>query len=296
VHEGWRQRKDNTLFWGSIVITALHDEAGKVVGFSKVTRDLTTRRIADERVKHYSEELEFQNKELQQFAYAAAHDMKEPLRKMRYYAAFLAESACRKLDEKEQEYLRRATTAATRMQTLIDDLLAYSRASSAGGNPSTVDLNEIVRQALETYQDTIESENAHITVSALPVISGIAFQMRQLFENLIGNSLNYREPSRTPDITITAEHDCFPDEAPGADGTYLKITIADNGIGFEPEKAGKIFDIFQRLDSRGQKPGTGIGLAICKRVVQNHRGYIVADGMPGKGASFTIYLPEGAVL
>jgi PAS domain S-box-containing protein len=297
IHEGWRQRKDNTLFWGSVVITALHDESGKVVGFSKVTRDLTARRIAEEKLKRYSEDLEFQNKELQQFAYAAAHDMKEPLRKMRYYTAFLAESAPAKLNEKERDYLQRTTAAAVRMQTLIDDLLAYSRASSAGGDRSDTDLNEVVRQAMETYQDTIETERAQITVGYLPTIPGVAFQLRQLFENLLGNSLNYRDPSRTPIITITAESGCLPPYGePKIEGPYVKITVSDNGIGFEPDKAGKIFDIFQRLDSRGQRPGTGIGLAICKRVIQNHRGTIVADGRPGEGATFTICLPESAAL
>lgn len=297
VHEGWRQRKDNTLFWGSIVITALHDEAGTVVGFSKVTRDLTARRIAEEKLKRYSEDLEFQNRELQQFAYAAAHDMKEPLRKMRYYTAFLEESTAEKLGEKEREYLRRTTTAAARMQNLIDDLLTYSRASSGGGEMTVTDLNEVVRQAIDTFQESIESEQAQITVGQLPMIPGVAFQLRQVLENILGNALKYREPSRTPQITISAERGCHPLQADArAAGSYVKITISDNGIGFEPEKAGRIFDIFQRLDSRTQLTGTGIGLAICKRVIQNHSGSIVAHGRPGKGATFIICLPELPVL
>lgn len=297
VHEGWRQRKDSTLFWGSIVITALHDEGGKVIGFSKVTRDLTARRIAEEKLKRYSEDLEFQNKELQQFAYAAAHDMKEPLRKVRFYAASLTESGKERLTEKEKEYLRRTTAAAARMQTLIDDLLTYSKASSAGGDLSQTDLNEAVRQALETYQDTIDNEQAQIILGNLPTIPGIAFQLRQLFENLIGNALKYRDPSRTPHIVISAEQGCsMPDKDADTDVLYAKITIEDNGIGFDSENTGRIFDIFQRLSNRSQSPGTGIGLAICKRVVQNHRGEIQAEGRAGHGAAFTIYLPEKSSL
>ena len=295
IHEGWRQRKDGSLFWGSIVITALHDEAGNVIGFSKVTRDLTARRVTEEKLKRYSQDLEFQNRELQQFAYAAAHDLKEPLRKLRFYGSSLADSLQGRLSEKEKLYLQRSTDAATRMQRLIDDLLSYSRASSDGGSLVPVDLREVVAEAQEVYQDMIEETGATIEIADLPVVWGIAFQLRQLFENMLGNALKYRDPARRPVIRIQgARTVCSPDGKGPAEAWY-QITITDNGIGFDGEKAAKIFDIFQRLDNHGKLPGTGIGLAIVKRVVQNHQGFISAAGETGAGASFTIYLPlEGA--
>lgn len=298
IHEGWRQRKDGTLFWGSIVITALHSDQGAVIGFSKVTRDLTARRIMEEKLRRYAADLEFQNRELQQFAYAAAHDMKEPLRKLRFYNTSVMESLQGRLSDKEKQYLQRATNAAERMQILIDDLLTYSQTSTEGGAFGAVDLNQVLAEARVTYQDLIEETGTVVDAGELPSIRGINFQMRQLFENLIGNSLKYRDPSRPPVIRITAKRDfILPDGSTATQGIgaeYFRIEIRDNGIGFENEKAGKIFDIFQRLDNRGKFPGTGIGLAICKRVIQNHNGFILADGEPGKGAAFTFYLPVGS--
>ena len=297
IHEGWRQRKDGTLFWGSIVITALHDDNGAIIGFSKVTRDLTARRVAEEKLRRNSANLEFQNRELQQFAYAAAHDMKEPLRKLRYYNTAVLESLRGRLSEREEQYLVRSTDAACRMQTLIDDLLTYSRTSVDGSAIALVDLNVVVSEAKQNCQDLIDESGATIKVDALPVLHGIAFQLRQLFENLLGNALKYRHPDRLPQVHITCEENVpFVGGERIADGTvskYYRIEIRDNGIGFEEEKAGKIFDIFQRLHNREEYPGTGIGLAICKRVIQNHNGFIEAFGEPGIGAVFTLYLPFG---
>jgi len=141
IHEGWRKRKDGGLFWGSIVITALHNDSGEIIGFSKVTRDLTARKIAEDQQRRYANDLEFQNRELQQFAYAAAHDMKEPLRKLRFYNSSVKESLAGRLSEKEALYLNRSIEAAGRMQTLIDDLLAYSTNTMQGEAFTWVDLN-----------------------------------------------------------------------------------------------------------------------------------------------------------
>jgi PAS domain S-box-containing protein len=291
IHEGWRQRKDGSLFWGSIVITALHDESGGVIGFSKVTRDLTARRVTEEKLKRYSQDLEFQNRELQQFAYAAAHDLKEPLRKLRFYGTSLAESLQGKLSEKEAQYFQRSTDAAIRMQRLIDDLLSYSKASSQGEPFVPIDLREIVAEAQAVYQDMIEETGATITIVDLPVVWGIAFQLRQLFENLLGNALKYRDPARPPAIRIQGTRTICSPDGKGPAEAWFRVTVTDNGIGFDGEKAAKIFDIFQRLDNHGKLPGTGIGLAIVKRVVQNHRGFISATGETGAGATFTIFLP-----
>jgi PAS domain S-box-containing protein len=295
IHEGWRQRKDGTLFWGSIVITALHDNAGAVIGFSKVTRDLTARRMAEEQLRRYSSDLEFQNQELQQFAYAAAHDMKEPLRKLHFYNSSALESLNGRLSEREERYLTRAKDAASRMQRLIDDLLTYSKTSMEGEALGWVDLAKMAAEAQMTYQDMIEETHAVIEIKDLPVVWGISFQLRQLFENLLGNSIKYRAPGKKLRIRITTERNYYLPDGTIADDKatreYFKITVADNGIGFHQEMAGRIFDIFQRLDTRKDIGGTGIGLAICKRVVQNHKGFMIANGSPGKGAQFMFFLP-----
>jgi PAS domain S-box-containing protein len=301
VHEGWRRRKDGGLFWGSIVITALHNDSGEIIGFSKVTRDLTLRKIAEDQQRRYANDLEFQNRELQQFAYAAAHDMKEPLRKLRFYNSSVMESLSGQLSEKEALYLNRSIEAAGRMQALIDDLLAYSTNTMQGETFAWVDLNTTMEEAMRNCQDMLEETGASLDTDPLPVLWGISFQLRQLFENLLSNAVKYRHPDRPPVIRITCErvrhiptgkHPAHNAKADNPDG-FFKLSFHDNGIGFEKDKAEKMFDIFQRLHSRSVIPGTGIGLAICKKVVQNHSGFIDGNGNPGEGAVFTIYLPVG---
>ncbi|MGN6507833.1 MAG: sensor histidine kinase [Chitinophaga sp.] len=292
MQEGWRVRKDGTRFWGSIVITALHNNQGDIIGFSKVTRDLTDKKIAEDKIKKYAAELEFQNKELEQFAYAAAHDMKEPLRKIQFYNNFIEENTTG-LPEKVKDFLGRSISAAARMQRLIDDLLTYSKASSFSQERTLVDLNQIVNTVVLSYHDSVERTGAVIECGTLPVIRAIPFQFNQLFENLLGNSLKYRHPDRAPRIRVAARI------VPGAElkdlkkveGLYHKITITDNGIGFDTEYSAKIFDLFHRLHDGGGYSGTGIGLAICKKIVQNHQGFITASSLPHKGAEFSVYLP-----
>ncbi|MBW8688361.1 PAS domain S-box protein [Chitinophaga rhizophila] len=294
VQEGWRMRKNGTRFWGSIVITALHDNEQRVIGFSKVTRDLTEKKIAEDRIRQYAGELEFQNRELEQFAYAAAHDMKEPLRKIQFYNNYIFDNAADTLPEKSREYLIRSINAASRMHGLIDDLLTYSRASSQPNEMKMIDLKIIVEEVLQSYSETIKSHQTVVTVGVLPLLHIIPFQFSQLFDNLISNALKYHHPDRIPRISITAEKTQLP--AAEITGTEIdtpcyKITVADNGLGFEPGHADKIFDVFQRLHARPDISGSGIGLAICKKIVLNHHGIIRAHGIPGEGASFDIYIP-----
>ncbi|WP_343670625.1 ATP-binding protein [Chitinophaga sp.] len=281
IHEGWRVRKDGTTFWGSVVLTALHDDHNNVIGFSKVTRDLTERKVAEDKIQQYAQELEIQNRELQQFAYAAAHDMKEPLRKVQFYTSALLERIGTSLPPKEKSYLERTADAAHRMQGLIEDLLTYTRISGEVPPFEQVPLNKIVEDVLSHYQDTIEALHANIETGPLPVVTGITFQLRQLLDNLIGNALKYHHKEKTPHITL---------QSTTGNGKYI-ITIHDNGIGFEPQNSEKIFEIFERLHGRDSYPGTGIGLALCQRIVQNHHGTISATGQVGEGATFTITLP-----
>ncbi len=297
VQEGLRRRKDGSTFWGSIVITALHDSDDNVIGFSKVTRDLTERKLAEDRIQKYSADLEFQNEELKQFAFIASHDMKEPLRKIIYNNNYLYDQVNDRLNEKETQALSRSTDAAKRMQTLINDILSYSQTAFADHVTETVDLNVILTEAVANLKETIEETGATITrQSPLPVITGITHQLAQLFDNLINNAIKYRHADRRPHITITSQKVNGSDVNETAGNfEYHKISIIDNGIGFEPEYAEKIFDLFYRLKVKKDHTGSGIGLAICKRIVQNHKGFMEAHSEAGEGATFDIYLPVSAV-
>lgn len=294
IHEGWRMRKDGSKFWGSIVITALHDKDDNIMGFSKVTRDLTERKLAEDKLKEYTSELEFQNKELEQFAYAASHDMKEPLRKINFYNSYIAETSADKLDEKSRLYLTRSLNAVNRMNILIDDLLAYSRTTSNAEHFTETDLNKIIEEVKALHKEDIEQKKVIIEVGQLPVIQAVPFQIKQLFENLVNNSIKYKHPHRNTLISITSEllkRDDIKDKELKSASFYYKISHTDNGIGFEPQHAGKIFEIFQRLNNQSGASGSGIGLAICNRIVQNHKGYIRATGKLNAGACFEIFLP-----
>lgn len=294
LHEGWRARKDGSAFWGSVVITALHDDQNNVVGFSKVTRDLTERKSAEDKIRQYNNELEFQNKELEQFAYAAAHDMKEPLRKIRFYTNMVFDNAGHLLPEKEREYLKRTITAAARMQVLIDDLLTYSRTSTIEKELKKVDLGKILAEIQSAHSDNIRDLKAKIEVGPMPEVDGIPFQLMQLFDNLLSNSLKYHHPARQPRIAIRSEK--VLTREPGADTDaepreFYRITVSDNGIGFDAKYAEKVFDLFQRLHDKVTYSGTGIGLALCRKIAQNHKGFILAHGEEDVGAIFTVYLP-----
>jgi light-regulated signal transduction histidine kinase (bacteriophytochrome) len=205
VHEGWRRRKDGSLFWGSIVITALHDAENYIIGFSKVTRDLTERKIAEDKLRDYATQLEFQNKELEQFAYAASHDMKEPLRKISFYNNYVVDNANNQLDERSKEYLNRSLLSVKRMTLLIDDLLAYSRANSQDDTFENTDLTEIVEEIILTQKDLIEQNEVSIHLEVLPVAKVIPFQFKQLIDNLINNSIKYKSPLRKCVINIFSE-------------------------------------------------------------------------------------------
>ena len=295
LHEGWRKRKDGSAFWGSIVLTAIHNNEGNIIGFTKVTRDLTERKLTEDRMKDYLAQLEFQNKELEQFVYAASHDLKEPLRKVHLYNSYIAEHSFSQLDDRSKDYLNRSVKAAERMKTLIEDLLIYSRSTINADNFEAVDLNKILDEIILSHKEEIGEEKGMINAEKLPVIRGVSFQLNQLFFNLINNSIKYKHPGRNVEINIKAELVNGVDM--GATNMeknkqYYRISVSDNGIGFDQVYAHRIFEIFQRLNSSGNTKGSGIGLAICKKIVQNYKGTIEATGQPGVGACFTIYLPK----
>jgi PAS domain S-box-containing protein len=284
-HEGWRLRKDGTAFWGSIVITALHDDAGNVIGYSKVSRDLTDKKLADDKVKQYATQLEQKNQELEEFAYIASHDLKEPLRKIVAFGDLL-NNAKSQLDAKTIGYIDRMQDSAHRMMSLIEDLLQFSRIGKEDQALEVTDLNKVVERVLQDLEPTIHSKHAVINKEELPTIMARTLQMEQLFLNLISNALKFNDKD-VPIIEIT--NTTITDHPSGE--PYCEIIVKDNGIGFDEEHRSKIFEAFIRLHGRSQYSGSGIGLAICKKIVELHHGTIAASSGVNEGATFKIVLP-----
>jgi PAS domain S-box-containing protein len=290
VHEGWRVRKDGTRFWGSILITALHDRGGNVVGFCKVTRDLTERKAAEDQILQTSRRLELQNQELQRFAYAAAHDMKEPLRKISLYTTVvLGEDTGKLLNARQLSALNKAASSAEQMKNLIDDLLTFAKTMEKTEHFEVVDLGGILSGVVAFQQEALDEAGGSVVYSGLPAVRGVGFQLRQLFANLLSNSIKYRGEGRPLRISVTAEKVRGPGSGKGY---FNKISFVDNGIGFDPVDKEKIFDLFERLHGRDKYSGTGLGLAICKRIMESHGGFIRASGMPDEGAVFDLHFPS----
>jgi light-regulated signal transduction histidine kinase (bacteriophytochrome) len=230
-------------------------------------------------------ELEQKNKELNSFTYVASHDLKEPLRKISIFSSRVTETEEQNLSPQGNDYLNKIMQNSNRMQNLIDSILTYARAEREMAFTQT-DLTEVAKNAISTLQETIDEKEATVEYANLPVIAAIQEQMEQLFINLISNSLKYSKAGVKPRITINAE------KQTGTGATWWKISFADNGIGFDEAYKEKIFQIFQRLHTKDQYSGTGIGLAICKKIMDNHNGSISASSTPNEGAVFTVILPE----
>ncbi|SDE05050.1 hypothetical protein SAMN04487996_103204 [Dyadobacter soli] len=234
------------------------------------------------------------NMELAQFAYVASHDLQEPLRKIQTFATRILETENDNLSERGKDYFHRMQASSTRMQQLIIDLLAFSRANVAEKHLESTDLNLVLQNVKDQLSDIIQAENAVIKSDALPVREVIVYQFEQLFMNLIANALKFIGPNGAPVVEIrSGEVAGAAIPLPGADATrhYQYISFTDNGIGFDPQYKDRIFQVFQRLHNRSAYEGTGIGLAICKKIVENHKGLIDAVGKPGIGSTFIIYLP-----
>ena len=290
-HEGWRQRKDGTRFWGNISITALHDENNSVTGFVKVTRDLSERKLAEDRVKQYAADLEARNRELEQFVYIASHDLQEPMRKIQTFVQMIDRNSGD--PAATNKYLDKIDAAAKRMSALISAILNYSRLTNYEENYIKVDLNQVLDQVKTDYDLLLREKAAIVESDRLPVIQGLPLQLNQLFSNLMSNSLKF---STIPTHIRISCRLVSPEEMEKGTGnlqhtSFHELKFEDNGIGFDQLYADQIFTMFRRLHSHHDYPGTGIGLALCKKIVENHRGYIFASGQSGKGASFTIYLP-----
>lgn len=235
------------------------------------------------------------NDELKSFAYVSSHDLQEPLRKIRIFCNRIMESEKGNLSPAGYDQFGRIQNAALRMQTLIDDLLTYSRTNSTERVFEKASIDKLVKEVSDDMNELIQESNAKIEFQTLGEAKVIPFQFKQLMQNLISNSIKFSQPHQSPVIKISTDSvkgnkTLHPKLKPHVG--YLKLSFKDNGIGFRPEFKERIFDVFQRLHRRDVYPGTGIGLAIVKKIVENHNGAIVAVGEPEKGASFHIYLPE----
>jgi light-regulated signal transduction histidine kinase (bacteriophytochrome) len=235
------------------------------------------------------------NKELESFAYVSSHDLQEPLRKIQLYVSRILSQETAGLSEKAKEYFDRVLQSSVRMQVLIEDLLAFSRISTADQERQQTDLYKITAEVKNELKELIEEKQATIEIKDLCEARVIPFQFHQLMQNLISNSLKFIVPGRAPVIVVEGKigkgvelghADLLPD------GHYCHVRVTDNGIGFEQEFSEQIFEVFQRLHGQEDYPGTGIGLAIAKKIVDNHEGIITATSELGKGTRFDIYLPQ----
>jgi len=239
-------------------------------------------------------DLERTNKELLAFNHVASHDLQEPLRKIQNFISRLDANEMESLSENGRTYFSRIKVAANRMQLLIDDLLAFSRTNKAEKVYELKDLNILLKISIQELAQSIEEKYATINTSALPSLNVIPFQIQQLFINIISNAIKYSKANVAPVITISSEIICGKDIIKSSftsENKLHKITISDNGIGFDEEYAEDIFILFNRLHSDSEYCGTGIGLTICRKILENHNGYITAEGIPNVGSRFNIYLP-----
>ena len=240
-------------------------------------------------------DLDRSNKELEEFAYIASHDLQEPLRKLTTFSERLQQKFSDRLDDDGNAYINRMLNATSNMRMLIDNLLEYSRTTSSAVVAEKCSLNIVVNKALSDLELPIEETNTKVEVGKLPDITCIPGQLSQLFINIIGNAIKFRMPDKQPIIKIQSRKLIAKEisyHMLDESKNWHQVTISDNGIGFEEEYSRKIFQIFQRLHSKAEYPGTGIGLSICKKIVDHHKGVIYAEGKPMQGATFTIILPE----
>jgi PAS domain S-box-containing protein len=266
--------------WVETVKTPIKDDQGKPIGILGIFSDITERKQAREKLERYARELERSNADLEQFAYVASHDLQEPLRMVSGYTQLLARRYKGRLDDEADEFIAFAVDGANRMQRLINDLLTYSRVNTRGNPLHLTDAAEALAKARLQLSAAIEECNALVTNDRLPMLMADGRQLAQLLQNLIGNALKFRgkEP---PHVHISVERNA----------TEWIFSVRDNGIGIDPEYHERIFEIFQRLHRHDEYPGTGIGLALCRRIVQRHGGKIWVESEPGKGSTFRFSIP-----
>lgn len=299
--------KDGSTHWIRLKGRIYFDDSGKPIRQMGIAQDVTEQKLFEEemarQVKERTAELESKNKELErsnanleEFAHAASHDLKEPVRKIHFFTDRLKTQLEDRLNLDELQTFNRIENSTQRMSALIDDLLTYSHVSQKQLEKEEIDLNLKLQKVLDDLELDIQQKQAIIHVGELPVLKGYRRQIQQLFQNLISNGLKYGKPGTPPEINITGSTVAGKDvplflNEEELHKKFYCIQVTDKGIGFEQEEAERIFMMFQRLHGRSEYPGTGIGLSIAKKVVENHGGKIIAHGEPGVGATFSIYFP-----
>ena len=290
-YETVRTRKDGSPVEVSVTVSPIRDHSGTIVGVSKIARDISARKESEQKLARKAEELERKaeelarsNRELEQFAYVASHDLQEPLRMVSSYTQLLSERYRGQLDPSADKFIGYVLDGAQRMQVMIQDLLAFSRIGHPGVSPEVVDCNELMAGVLQDLANAIQESGATINFAALPSVCADRVHVVQLFQNLIGNAIKFR--SKVPlEIAVSAQK---------TGGEWL-FSIGDNGIGISPEHSQNIFVVFQRLHARTEYPGNGIGLAICKKIVEQYYGKIWVEARNGGGSTFNFTLPAAAL-
>ena len=269
------------LGWISLLTTAWPGASGEPALITAVGRDRNAEYNARRDLEEANRKLEESNRDLQDFAHIASHDLQEPLRKIIAFSDRLMKKYADDLDDDALDYLDRMSGASIRMQRLIEALLSFSRVGTTSQELEPTDLNGTLASVLLDLEVVIEETSAQIQVGELPTLNADSSQMRQLFQNLIGNALKFSKPDVAPVVSISASRH----------GSAFRIVVTDNGIGFAEKYQDKIFTVFQRLHAREEYDGSGIGLSICRRIVERHDGAIFASSSLGDGATFTITLP-----
>ncbi len=288
--EGWRMRKDGARFWANVVITPLFDAGGRLRGYTKITRDITERKELERQLQRHAQELEQRTRELQEangaleaFGYSVSHDLRTPLRNLQALAQALEEDYADRLDAGGMDFCRRIIAAARKMDTLINDLLAYSRLSRSDLPLGRVDLNGVLAEAQSALADVLRESRARVVVEGrLPSVFGHRTTLVQVATNLLANALKFVAPGVRPEVRVWTEE---------RDG-FVRLWVEDNGIGIAPEHQQRIFRVFERLHGEESYPGTGIGLAIVKKGVERMGGRAGLESEVGRGSRFWVDLPQ----
>ncbi|MEO6584072.1 MAG: ATP-binding protein, partial [Ferruginibacter sp.] len=294
----FKDRKTGSYRWFLGKAQTIKDAENNVIKWFGSSTDIEAQKSfsekLEENVNERTLELKKVNVELENFAYVASHDLQEPLRKIQTYSARILDKEDTNLSDNGKEYFRRLQRSAKRMQNLINDLLEYSRTNNTASRFEKVDLNLLLKDVINDFKETILAQGALIENGGLCEAELIPYQFRQVLQNLVSNSLKFAKAGVTPQITLSSQIKMGSQLLPSLvrDEIYCHMKFVDNGIGFEPQYKDRIFEMFQRLNGRTEFEGTGIGLAIVNKIIENHKGLITATSELGEGATFDVYIPQ----